>query len=58
MKKATKKKLKTKYKWFTSRVKIVIKLAIIVVLLGVLAAGVVFYKKYGKDYNKHRSDKF
>ena len=49
MKKATKKKLKTKYKWFTSRVKIVIKLAIIVVLLGVLAAGVIFYKKYGKD---------
>lgn len=49
MKKSTKKKLKTKYKWFTSRVKIVIKLGVIVILLGVLVVGAIFYKKYGKD---------
>ena len=49
MKKSTKKKLKTKYLWFSSRVKIFVKLIIIMVLLAVLIGGVVFYKKYGKD---------
>lgn len=49
MKKDLKKRIKTKYKWLTSRVKIVIKLAIILVLLGVLTGGILFYVKYGKD---------
>lgn len=49
MKKSTKKKIKTKYLWFSSRVKIVIKLIIILILLAILTGGIIFYVKYGKD---------